>query len=426
MRSLHKRAVALVVIAALLALVAGAAFAARPVGGAGTLTVSDAAVLEGSSGTTSLSFTVQLSGSAKAAATVSYATGNGSATAPADYAAASGTLSLGKGNRTRTVVVQVVGDTLDEADETLTLQLSNASGATIADGSGLGSILDDDGSVTGIKIAAAGDVACDPTSSSFNGGAGVGLLCRQRATSDLLVGAGYEAVLALGDLQYEDGAFSTFGASYDQSWGRVKVTTHPVVGNHEYGTSGAAGYFQYFGAAAGDPTKGYYSFDLGGWHLIALNSNCAGVGGCGASSAQEQWLRADLSAHSAVSCTLAFWHHPRFSSGEHGSDSTYTALWQALYDANADLVLVGHDHDYERFAPQTASGVLDMTRGIREFVVGTGGKEQRTFPTVRANSEARSVTSLGVLELTLGSAGYAWRFVPAVGTFTDAGSGSCH
>jgi hypothetical protein len=426
MRSFRKRAVTLAAITVLLAFVAGAALGARPGGAAGTLTVSDAAVLEGNSGTSSLSFTVQLGGPAKAAATVSYATANGTATAPTDFGATSGALSLGKGNRTRTVVVQVVGDTLDEADETLSLQLSNASGATIADGSGIGTILDDDGGVTGIKIAAAGDIACDPASSSFNGGQGVGLECRQRATSDLLVGAGYEAVLALGDIQYEDGALSKFGASYDPSWGRVKAITHPAVGNHEYGTSGAAGYYQYFGAAAGDPTKGYYSFDLGGWHLIALNSNCAEIGGCGAGSAQEQWLRADLSAHSAASCTLAFWHHPRYSSGEHGSDATYTAFWQALYDANADVVLVGHDHDYERFAPQTASATLDTTRGIREFVVGTGGKNLRTFPTVRPNSEARSVTSAGVLELTLGGTGYGWRFAPAVCTFTDAGTASCH
>ncbi|MEP7224779.1 MAG: alkaline phosphatase, partial [Actinomycetota bacterium] len=150
------------------------------------------------------------------------------------------------------------------------------------------------------------------------------------------------------------------------------------------------------------------------------------VGGCGVGTTQEQWLRADLAAHSSTACTLAFWHHPRFSSGEHGSDSTYSAFWQALYDANADVVLVGHDHDYERFAPQTAGGVLDTVSGIREFVVGTGGKEQRTFSTIRSNSEARSVASLGILELTLGSSGYGWRFVPAVGTFTDAGTATCH
>jgi hypothetical protein len=149
------------------------------------------------------------------------------------------------------------------------------------------------------------------------------------------------------------------------------------------------------------------------------------VGGCGAGSTQEQWLRSDLAVSSA-SCTLAYWHHPRFSSGEHGGDSTYTALWQALYDADADVVLVGHDHDYERFAPQTPSGALDLTRGIREFVVGTGGKNVRTFPNVKPNSEVRDATSLGVLELTLGSGTYEWRFRPAVGSFADSGSAACH
>ncbi|CAN5630048.1 hypothetical protein BH20ACT14_BH20ACT14_01020 [soil metagenome] len=427
MRSVWKRTALLILAAVVFVTVVSAGFAARPGGGSGSLAISDATVVEGSSGSSALVFTVQFSGSTKAAATVSFATSNGTATAPDDYATASGSLSFDRRNRTRTVTVQVVGDTLDEQDETLFVQLSSPLGATIADGSGLGTIVDDDGPVpVGTKIAAAGDIACDPASGSFNGGLGVGLECRQRATSDLLVGAGYEAVLGLGDLQYEDGAFSKFGASYDPSWGRVKAITHPAPGNHEYQTGGAAGYYQYFGAAAGDPTKGYYSFDLGGWHLIALNSNCSSVGGCGAGSPQEQWLRADLASHSSASCTLAYWHHPRFSSGEHGSDSTYQAFWQALYDANADLVLVGHDHDYERFAPQTPSGALDTVRGIRQFVSGAGGKNVRTFPTVRANSEARDVSSLGILELTLGASGYSWRFRPAVGSFTDAGTGSCH
>ena len=427
MRPARKRLFALGLATLLLVVVVSAALGARPGGGGATLTVSDAAVTEGSGGTTALVFTVQLSGSAKSAATVSYATSNGTATAPGDYAAASGTLTLNKQSRTRSVSIQVVGDTLDEQDETVHVQLSNASGATIARGSGTGTIRDDDGvPPVGVKIAAAGDIACDPGSGAFNGGQGVGLECRQRATSDLLVGAGYEAVLALGDIQYEDGAFSKFGASYDPSWGRVKAITRPSPGNHEYQTAGAAGYYQYFGAAAGDPTKGYYSFDLGGWHLIALNSNCSAVGGCGAGSVQEQWLRTDLAAHASASCTLAYWHHPRFSSGEHGSSSTYQAFWQALYDANADVVLVGHDHDYERFAPQTPTGALDTTRGIRQFVSGSGGKNTRTFPTVRPNSEARDVSSLGVLELTLGTSSYSWRFVPAVGSFTDSGADSCH
>ena len=277
----------------------------------------------------------------------------------------------------------------------------------------------------GPRIAAAGDIACDPGDSKYDSGQGSGRSCRQLATSELLVDAGYAAVLALGDIQYEDGAYAKFLASYDPSWGRVKPITRPVPGNHEYQSGRAAGYFRYFGAAAGLTAKGYYSFDLGGWHFVALNSNCAAVGGCGAGSPQEEWLRADLAAHRTF-CTLAYWHHPRFSSGLHGSDSTFRAFWQALHDANADVVLVGHDHGYERFAPQDASGSLDRARGIREFVVGTGGKSLRVFVNVRANSEARDVSSLGILELKLGAAAYGWRFRPAVGSFTDSGSASCH
>ena len=343
-----------------------------------------------------------------------------------DYVPVSGTLSFDRRTKSRTVTVQVSGDTVDELDETIQVVLSNPSGATIADGTGVGTILDDDSPpVSGIKIAAAGDIACDPSSASFNGGQGSGLECRQQATSDLLVGSGYDAVLVLGDIQYEDGAYSKFLASYDRSWGRVKAITKPAPGNHEYQSGSAADYYRYFGAAAGDPATGYYSYDIGAWHIVALNSNCSFVGGCGVGSPQEQWLRADLAAHPA-NCTLAYWHHPRFSSGSHGSNTTYTAFWQALYEANADLVLVGHDHDYERFAPQNPSGGLDLGRGIRQFVAGSGGKEVRTFPTTAPNSEARDVTSLGVLELTLGAGAYEWRFRPAVGSFTDTGSTSCH
>jgi hypothetical protein len=426
MRSPRRRRLALLAAGMVVLVVVGAALAARPEGGTGSLTISDASVAEGDGGSASLVFTVQLSGGVKSAVGVAFATESGTATAPSDFAAASGTLSLDKRNRSRTVVVQVAGDVLDEADETLNVRLSNASGASIADGIGVGTILDDDGDVTGPKIAAAGDIACDPTSGNFNGGQGTGLTCRQLATSDLLVAGGYAAVLALGDIQYENGAFTKFTASYDPSWGRVRAITKPAPGNHEYQTAGAAGYYQYFGAAAGDPARGYYSFDVGGWHVVALNSNCAAVGGCGAGSTQEQWLRADLAANSSATCTLAYWHHPRFSSGLHGSDSTYTAFFQALYDANADVVLVGHDHDYERFAPQTPAGTLDSARGVRQFVVGTGGKELRAFGTIRPWSEARSSSALGVLELTLGANGYAWRFVAAVGTYADSGSAACH
>ncbi|MGI8479331.1 MAG: Calx-beta domain-containing protein [Gaiellaceae bacterium] len=427
MRFASKRTAMFVLAAVPIVTIVSAALAARPVGGKnGSLAMSDATVLEGSAGTSKLVFTVQLSRLATRA-TVTYSTANGTATAPRDYAAASGTLRFDRRHRKRTIAVRVVGDTVRERNETLRLRLSKPSGATILDGVGLGTIRDDDGvPLGGTKIAAVGDIACDPGSDSFNRGHGIGLECRQRATSDLVVGGGYEAVLALGDLQYEDGSISEFAASYAPSWGRVKAITHPAPGNHEYRTARAAGYFQYFGAAAGDPAKGYYSFDLGGWHLIALNSNCSEVGGCGVGSRQKRWLRSDLAARASATCTLAYWHHPRFSSGEHGSDSTYIAFWQALYGANADLVLVGHDHDYERFAPQTPSGSLDTARGIRQFVSGAGGKSVRTFPTVRANSQARDVSSLGILELTLRAKGYGWRFRPAVGSFTDSGTGSCH
>jgi len=275
-------------------------------------------------------------------------------------------------------------------------------------------------------IAAAGDIACDPKSLSFKGGKGISTECRQKYTSDLLVGAGLSAVLPLGDTQYENGGYRKFLKSYDPSWGRVKTISHPVVGNHEYLTAGAAGYFRYFGAAAGDPDKGYYSFDLGAWHLVALNSNCSQVGGCGPGSPQASWLSQDLATHPEV-CTLAYWHHPRFSSGPHGSDPAYSTFWEKLYKAGADVVLNGHDHDYERFAPQMPSGSSDPFFGIREFVVGTGGNSLYAFSTTQANSEVRRSDTFGIVKLTLHPAGYDWQFVPEAGrSFTDSGSTLCH
>jgi hypothetical protein len=276
-------------------------------------------------------------------------------------------------------------------------------------------------------IAAAGDIACDPGAGNFKGGLGDGNSCAQKATSDLLVGTGLSAVLPLGDIQYEDGAYSKFLASYDPTWGRVKSITRPAVGNHEYLTKNAAGYFQYFGAAAGDPTKGYYSYDVGTWHLIALNSNCPFAGGCGAGSPQEQWLRQDLASHRNL-CTLAYWHHPRFSSGQHGNRPDYDALWRALYAGGADVVLNGHDHDYERFAPQNPDQAADPAYGIRAFVVGSGGRNHYRFIQTQPNSEVRDMTTYGVLRLTLHPAAYDWQFVPAAGggAFTDAGTGACH
>jgi hypothetical protein len=276
-------------------------------------------------------------------------------------------------------------------------------------------------------IAAAGDIACDPASASYRGGAGTSSECHMRATSDLILDIAPDAVLTLGDNQYENGALEKFRASYHPTWGRVLGVTRPAVGNHEYQTRGAAGHFDYFGAAAGDRSKGYYSFNLGNWHLISLNSNCAEIGGCGRGSPQESWLRADLAAHPAA-CTLAYWHHPRFSSGSsHGNDPSTDGLWRALYDAGAEVILNGHDHDYERFAPQTPDGAADPARGIREFIVGTGGKSHHGFGTVRANSQVRNGSVFGVLELTLRASSYAWRFLPDTGgAAVDSGSTVCH
>jgi acid phosphatase type 7 len=199
------------------------------------------------------------------------------------------------------------------------------------------------------------------------------------------------------------------------------------VGDHEYRTTGAAGYFNYFGAAAGNPTQGYYSWDLGGWHVVELNATCAQIGGCAAGSPEEQWLRADLAAHPAA-CTIVVEHKPRFSSGSiHGSSTTFQPFWQALYEANAELVLSGDDHVYERFAPQTPGGTLDVARGIRQFVVGTGGRSHYSFGTIRPNSQVRNNDAFGILKITLRSNSYEWQFVPETGkTFTDSGSESCH
>jgi acid phosphatase type 7 len=241
------------------------------------------------------------------------------------------------------------------------------------------------------------------------------------ATASLLDGiAG--TVFTTGDNVYPDGTAAEFASCYHPSWGRHKSRTYPSVGNHDSHTRDAAGYFEYFGSVAGAPGKGYYSYDLGAWHIIVLNSVIA----VGAGSEQEQWLRADLAAH-PVPCTLAYWHYPRFSSGiVHGSDPSMQPLWQALYDYGADVVLNGHEHNYERFALQNPAGVADPSRGIRQFVIGSGGRSHYAFGIPIANSEVRNENSYGVLKLTLHPNGYDWEFIPEAGkTFTDSGSGTC-
>jgi endonuclease YncB( thermonuclease family) len=325
-------------------------------------------------------------------------------------------------------------------------------------------------------VVAAGDISCDPGNANFNGGFGTFApapgQCHEKYTSDLFPSLAPAAVLALGDLQYEDGALTKFQASYDAkdassnpiSWGRAKSITRPVPGNHEYGagtSSGgnihddpnATGYFTYFsdvlsqrGSTATDPKKGYYSFNVAAgsthWHFVALNSECvAGLaatvgwsGGCAAGSAQEQWLRADLAADHS-DCTVAYWHHPLFSSGDHGNYPGMRPIWDALYADYADIVLNGHDHEYERFAPQDPGAAAAPGRGIREWVVGTGGRSQLGPGSIKPNSEVRSNAAFGVLRLTLHGASaahphgwYGWVFMNdgrSGSTFSDSGSGDC-
>ncbi len=284
-------------------------------------------------------------------------------------------------------------------------------------------------------IVAAGDIACDPASSAFNGGNGTANLCNMKETAALIGSTAPAAVLAIGDTQYYCGGYSAFLQSYALSWGQFKSITKPVPGNHEYLTTGgtgcdttgtASGYFQYFGSAAGTQGKGYYSYNIGTWHIIALNSQCSSVGGCGSGSPQEQWLRADLAAN-PTTCKLAYWHIPRFSSGKYGDHAQYSQFWNDLYAARAAIVLDGHDHDYERFAPQSPTQTADP-KGIREFVVGTGGSDHGGAFTlnIQPNSQVFNDATYGVLKLTLHSSSYSWQFLPEAGkTFTDSGTTNC-
>ncbi len=242
------------------------------------------------------------------------------------------------------------------------------------------------------------------------------------ATAALLDGlAG--TVATLGDNAYSSGTPLEFTTCYGPSWGRQLARTRPALGNHDYETSGASGYFGYFNPVV---QTSYYSYELGSWHIVVLDSNCSKVGGCDVGSAQETWLRQDLAAH-PTACTLAYWHHPRFSFGNYDNDTRTQALWQALDEAGAEIVLAGHDHNYQRWAPQTPSGTRDEARGIREFVVGTGGRSHYALGSPPANVETFNGDTFGILQLTLHPTSYDWVFVPEAGkTFTDTGSGTCH
>ena len=279
-------------------------------------------------------------------------------------------------------------------------------------------------------LAAAGDIACPPP------GKVKANACHQQATADLL--DPFDAVLPLGDNQYECGTLSNYQQVYDKSWGRYRAKTYPVVGNHEYSgsscsVSGASGHFGYFGAQASpdqagctSACKGYYSYDLGAWHIVALNSECTqpGVGGCSASSPMLTWLRNDLAAHPAQ-CTLAYMHKPYWGNGSVAK--AFKPVVQALYDANVDVLLVSHSHIYARYAPMSPTSAKEPTRGVREFIVGTGGRSHSDLKGGVPNLEVSNNTTYGVLGLTLHATSYDWRFVPEAGkSWTDAGSTDCH
>ena len=268
------------------------------------------------------------------------------------------------------------------------------------------------GQTSAVTLVGAGDISrCDSTGDT--------------ATAKLL-GSISGTVFTAGDNAYKEGTRYQFNNCYDPTWGRYKARTKPTVGNHEYRTPGASGYFNYFGAAAGEPGKGYYSYNRGAWHIVALNSMCAYVkGGCEPTSPMLTWLKNDLAAH-PTRCTLAYFHKPLFSSGYSRGNPVVKPLWNVLYNHHADVIVSGHDHVYERFARQTPSGALDE-HGIREFVVGTGGAELGGFNYTARHSQVRNARTYGVLKLRLESAGYRWKFVAVAGkTFTDSGFNFCH
>ena len=229
-------------------------------------------------------------------------------------------------------------------------------------------------------------------------------------------------VWAAGDNAYDSGTLTEYNTWYHPTWGQFKNRTIPAPGNHEYGTSGASGYFDYFGALAGPNRNGWFSKDVGDWHVISLNSEVS----MSAGSPQETWLRQDLAANTKA-CTIAMWHSPIFTSGSHSPDTATRPLFQALYDYNADVLIQGHNHNYERFAPMNPSGQVDTVRGIRSFVNGAGGRSHYSFNGVAANSEARNSDTYGVLKFVLKANSYDWEFIPEAGkTFRDSGSGTCH
>jgi hypothetical protein len=246
------------------------------------------------------------------------------------------------------------------------------------------------------------------------------------ATAALLDARPNAVIATLGDNVYDTGTAADFANCFDPTWGRHKGRIRPALGNQEYGVFRAGGYYTAFGAAAGEPPLGWYSYNLAAWHIIVLNSNCEVVG-CATGGTQEKWLREDMGLHPAQ-CTLAIWHHPRWTSGTtHGPTPAVAPLYQALHDAGVDVLLSGHERNYERFQPLDPAGGFDPARGVRQFVVGTGGRGHHPFGAPLVGSEVRNDNTFGLLALTLRPTSYQWQFVPEAGkTFTDSGSANCH
>lgn len=284
-------------------------------------------------------------------------------------------------------------------------------------------------------VAVGGDVACAPDDPGLNGGAGTPGHCHEQATAALIGQINPVALLMTGDGQYNSGSLADYTARYGANWGQYRSITRPTVGNHDYGQSGAAGYFSYFGDAATPlqpgcvkSCNGWYSFDVGAWHVVNINSECTRIDGgvgCAAGSPQEQWLQADLAAHSN-GCTMVMGHRPRWSSNSFASPDI-APLIDDMYAAGVDLYVTGHAHSYERFAPQDPAGQADAARGIRQIVVGTGGDNFSGFGTVAANSEVRKTSIFGVMKLTLHPGSYDWSFIADPSTpWSDSGTGTCH
>jgi hypothetical protein len=272
-------------------------------------------------------------------------------------------------------------------------------------------------------VMAAGDFICDSLTTTSTA-------CQQMAASQVVVDQMPDAALILGDLCHTPST-NCFDNYYAPSWGRLFSISHPITGNHEYLVAGAIYYFDYWNGVgnadgpAGNRSQGYYSYDIGSWHIIALNSQCSQAGGCNTGSPQYIWLQQDLQNHANI-CTLAYYHIPVFSSGGRANDNM-KQIYTLLYNNNVEVVLNGHDHIYERFAPQDPNGLADPLRGIREFIVGTGGANHTSIATIQLNSEVRNVDTFGALKFTLHADRYDWQFMPVPGkTFTDSGTALCH